>query len=232
MASDGFVPSLDELGGRFPPVEQALNDPNGLLAWGGDLSPHTLLAAYARGIFPWYSEGEPLLWWCPSPRAVIFPDHLHIPRRLARSLRQLDWQAHLNRDFAAVVRHCAAPRPGQPGTWITTEMQAAYQRLHTLGYARCLEVDIDGQLAGGIYGITLGRVFFGESMFSIRSNGSKLALKALCDALQFSGYHVLDCQLPSTHLMRMGAVTIPLADFQTLLPDPNTLAPAPLLLPV
>ena len=231
MSADEFIPSLDELNGQFPPVSEALSSPNGLLAWGGDLSPRTLISAYSRGIFPWYSEGEPILWWCPSPRAVIFPEQLHVSRRLARRLRNLNWSAHLNRNFESVMRHCAAPRQGQPGTWISVEMMAAYTRLHAMGYAQCLEVDINGQLAGGIYGVTLGNVFFGESMFSCQNDGSKIAMKALCDALRVSGYRLLDCQLPSPHLQRMGAVNLSTTKFQSLLDAIPHLKPLPLGLP-
>ncbi len=228
---DRFVPNLDDCNGNFPPVEHALSSPNGLLAWGGDLSPHTLLSAYSRGIFPWYGRNDPILWWCPAPRTVIFPDQLHISRRFARDIRGYRWRAHLNRDFAGVIRRCAQPRPRQPETWITPEMITAYCRLHALGYAQCLEVEIDGQLAGGIYGVTLGGVFFGESMFSTRTNGSKLALKVLCDTLLHNRYHLLDCQLPSTHLRRMGAVELPLRSFRALLPRSDIHQPKPLVLP-
>ncbi len=226
-----MVPNLDDLGGRFPPVDNALSSPNGLLAWGGTLSPRTLLAAYARGIFPWFGQGEPILWWCPSPRAVIFPKQLHISRRFARDIRRYQWRAYLDRDFEGVMRQCAQPRPGQPETWITPEMMRAYGRLHESGHAHCLEVEINGVLAGGIYGVTLGQVFFGESMFSTQTNGSKLALKALCDTLVHSGYRLLDCQLPSPHLRRMGAVELALQDFRALLPQAHERQPKPLLLP-
>lgn len=231
MSLDEFIPNLDDLKGNFPPVEDALTVPNGLLAWGGDLSPQTLISAYSRGIFPWFSEGEPVLWWCPSPRAVIFPGQLHVSRRLARRLRSQHWSAHLNRDFESVMRHCAAPRRDQGETWISPEMMTAYARLHEMGYAHCLEVDINGCLAGGIYGITLGNIFFGESMFSVQTDGSKMAMKVLCDALVASGYRLLDCQLPSPHLQRMGAVELPLNTFQSLLPGDANLTPLPMRLP-
>ena len=161
----------------FPPVEQALRHPDGLLAVGGDLSPPRLLAAYRHGIFPWYSQGQPILWWSPDPRTLFRTDAVHLSTRLRRSLRASDWLVCADTAFDAVVAACASsPRPGQHGTWILPEMRQAYARLHRLGHAHSVEVlDDDGELAGGIYGVAVGRMFFGESMFSARPGGSKLA---------------------------------------------------------
>ena len=148
----------------FPPPERALKEPNGLLAAGGDLSPERLLAAYRHGIFPWYGEGEPILWWSPDPRMVLVPAELIVSRSLKKTLRNTPYEVRFDGAFDAVMRACAAPRPGQPGTWITDEMRAGYARLHALGYAHCVETWMEGELAGGLYGVALGRVFFGESM--------------------------------------------------------------------
>ena len=198
----------------FPPPWRALSEPNGLLAFGGDLRPQRLLNAYAHGIFPWYSRDEPILWWSPDPRMVVAPAELHLSRRFRRGLRGCAWQVSINSDFAGVIRHCAAlPRPGQGGTWITAEMIAAYQRLHELGWAHSVEVREDGLLIGGIYGIGIGRAFFGESMFSRRSGGSKLAIAALCRALQACDVELLDGQVESEHLATLGFAPIPRQTF-------------------
>ncbi len=211
----------------FPPVERALAEPrgpNGLLAAGGDLSPQRLLAAYRRGIFPWYSAGEPILWWSPDPRMVLFPDELKISRSLAKVLRNADYEVRLDTAFADVMAACASmPRPGQAGTWITAEMQAAYRRLHQLGYAHSVETWIDGRLAGGLYGVAIGRAFFGESMFSRRSNASKIALAHLCEHLERLEFGIIDCQMETPHLASLGARPIPRSDFVALL---RTLAAA------
>jgi len=197
----------------FPRVEQALDEPNGLLAVGGDLKPERLLAAYRRGIFPWYSRGQPILWWSPDPRTVLFPDALHVSRSLRKRLRQGRYALSVDTAFAQVIKGCAAPRARQPGTWITPEMELAYCRLHALGRARSIECWAAGELVGGLYGVALGRVFFGESMFSRRSDASKVALAHLCTL----GYALIDCQLPSAHLARLGAVTLPRRRFLRLL---------------
>lgn len=194
----------------FPAPEHALIEPNGLLAFGGDLQPQRLLNAYTGGIFPWYSRGEPILWWSPDPRMLIEPNLLHISRRLHRQLRACDWQVSINRDFAGVIRHCAElPRPGQGGTWITAEMIAAYQHLHQLGWAHSVEVREGEELIGGIYGIGIGHAFFGESMFSRRSGASKLAIIALCRALTACGVELLDGQVESAHLASLGFAPMP-----------------------
>lgn len=198
----------------FPPPEQALDEPNGLLAFGGDLDPQRLIRAYAAGIFPWYSRDEPILWWSPDPRMVIAPTDLRLSRRFRRGLRNCPWQVTLNADFDGVIELCAAlPRPGQGGTWITPEMHTAYRRLHRLGWAHSVEVREHGELIGGIYGIGIGQAFFGESMFSRRSGGSKVAIAALCRALQACGVELLDGQVESAHLATLGFAPIPRGEF-------------------
>ncbi len=197
----------------FPPVTEAAEEPNGLLAVGGDLSIPRLLNAYRHGIFPWYSQGQPLLWWSPDPRTVLLPDRLHISRSLRRSMRKRGFQSSIDRDFSAVIHACAAPRPGSDETWITPEMIRAYEMLHQMGYAHSVEVWLDQQLIGGIYGIAMGRVFFGESMFSRQSDASKVALVILVDHLKSWGFELIDCQLHSPHLASMGAEEISRSDF-------------------
>ncbi|MDF1614427.1 leucyl/phenylalanyl-tRNA--protein transferase [Desulfurivibrio dismutans] len=192
----------------FPPPQLARYD--GLLAVGGDLSPQRLLLAYRMGIFPWYAPDEPILWWAPDPRLVLFPEEFHCSRRLARILRQGRFTFSVNRDFAAVIRNCAAiHRPGQEGSWLGEEMIAAYSRLHELGYAHSVECRRDGALVGGIYGLGMGRVFFGESMFSREPNASKAALAHLVVAMQASGGSMIDCQVSSDHMRRLGARLLP-----------------------
>jgi leucyl/phenylalanyl-tRNA--protein transferase len=199
----------------FPPVESALDEPNGLLAAGGDLSPQRLLDAYRHGIFPWFSEGEPILWWSPNPRTVFATDKVHISIKLHRWLKRCGWTIRADTAFAEVMRACAAPRAGQPGTWITRAMFDAYRELHALGHAHSIEI-FDGEtLAGGIYGIAIGRMFFGESMFSRATNGSKVALIALCRGLHDWGFPLLDAQAASPHLASMGAFEISRAEFTT-----------------
>ena len=202
----------------FPPVERALTEPNGLLAAGGDLSPERILAAYRQGIFPWFSPGEPILWWSPDPRMVLFPAELKVSRSLAKVLRNRPYEVRLDTAFAAVIGACAGtPRDGQHGTWITAEMQAAYGKLHELGYAHSVEVWMDGKLVGGLYGMALGRTFYGESMFSWRTDASKIALAHLCMHLQRQGFGIIDCQMETQHLASLGARPIPRSDFVALL---------------
>ena len=201
------------LSAAFPPVERALEEPNGLLAAGGDLSPERLLDAYRQGIFPWYSDDMPILWWSPDPRTVFATDAVHVPARLRRWLRRCDWAVGADQDFHAVVRACAAPRAGHDGSWITAEMFDAYAKLHELGHAHSVEVRRDGVLIGGIYGVAIGRMFYGESMFSRATNGSKVALIALCRALAKWGYPLLDAQVASTHLFSLGAFEMPRGEF-------------------
>lgn len=193
----------------FPPVELALDEPDGLLAAGGDLSPERLLAAYRHGIFPWFSEGEPILWWSPSHRTVFETAAMHVPRRLARWLRTCDWTIRADTAFGAVMRACAEPRARQRGTWITAEMLAAYERLHELGHAHSVEAWDGDRLVGGVYGVALGRMFYGESMFSAETNGSKVALLGLARALSGWGFPMLDAQVASDHLFTLGAFELP-----------------------
>lgn len=205
---------LTELGADpasgFPPVDRALREPDGLLAWGGDLTPRRLLSAYAHGCFPWSSEGEPLLWWSPDPRMVLATADVHVGRRLRRWLRDCTWTATSDRAFGAIIGHCESmPRPGQDGTWITPDMQAAYARLHELGWAHSIEVWADDDLAGGLYGVAIGRMFFAESMVSLASGGSKVALLALCRTLSAWGWPWIDCQVDSPHLRTLGASPLP-----------------------
>ncbi|MBI5923379.1 MAG: leucyl/phenylalanyl-tRNA--protein transferase [Betaproteobacteria bacterium] len=202
---------------QFPPVESALTDPNGLLAAGGDLSADRLIEAYRHGIFPWYSPGEPLLWWSPEPRMVLFPGEVKISRSLERALRQGNYAVRLDSAFAQVMAACAAPRKDGGGTWISNEMQDAYVRLHQLGYAHSVETwmaDGDRQsLVGGLYGVAIGRVFYGESMFARASNASKIALAHLCRYIESRGFAVIDCQMNTAHLASLGAREIPRHEF-------------------
>jgi len=198
---------------RFPPVEQA--SPEGLLAIGGDLRPERLLEAYRHGIFPWYSGDQPLLWWSPDPRTVLFPEKLHVSRSMKRSLRPGLFSVTLDRCFRAVMTACAEPRPQYPdgGTWITAEMLTAYTRLHELGYAHSVETWAEGELVGGLYGVALGGAFFAESMFTHTSDASKVALVSLVRQLQNWGFRLMDCQQSSPHIKMLGAEDIPRRDF-------------------
>ncbi len=202
---------------RFPPLERALDEPPGLLAAGGDLSPARLLAAYRRGIFPWYSPGQPVLWWSPDPRAVLFPEEFRCSRSLAKALRNRGFEGSIDRDFGAVIEGCAAPRASSLGTWITPEMRAAYLELHHCGFAHSFETYLGGRLVGGLYGVRLGAVFFGESMFSREPDSSKAALARLVEFCRTQGIRVIDCQLPSRHLQSLGSRLIPRSEFQALL---------------
>jgi leucyl/phenylalanyl-tRNA--protein transferase len=190
---------------EFPDVSTALADPDGLLAAGGDLSVGRLLKAYRAGIFPWYSEGEPILWWSPDPRLVFATDRLRVSARLRRWLRHCSWTIRADTAFADVMRACAAPRASQRGTWITPAMLRAYAELHERGFAHSIEAYDGERLVGGIYGVAVGRMFFGESMFSASTNGSKVALLALCRTLHDWGFPLLDAQVPSQHLASLGA---------------------------
>ncbi|MDF0665055.1 MAG: leucyl/phenylalanyl-tRNA--protein transferase [Nitrospira sp.] len=207
----------------FPPVDRA--SPEGLLAVGGDLSPERLLAAYRRGIFPWYNDDQPILWWSPDPRAVLFPDKLHISRSLKRSLRLDVFTATLDTSFRNVMEQCAGPRQQYPegGTWITGDMLDAYTRLHELGYAHSVETWQDGRLVGGLYGVALGGAFFAESMFTRVDDASKVGLVRLVRQLQAWNFHLIDCQQFSPHVMRFGAEEIPRSDFITQLNQALTL---------
>lgn len=193
----------------FPPVEQALDDPNGLLAAGGGLSVGRLLDAYARGIFPWFSEGDPVLWWCPDPRMVLPTDAVHISRSLRRRLRRNDYEFTFDRAFAQVLRACAMPRKRDTGTWLVPAMITAYERLHAIGVAHSVEIWRNGELAGGLYGVALGRMFFGESMFTRQTDASKMALVLLSRQLARWQFPWIDCQMRTEHLATLGAVEIP-----------------------
>ena len=234
-----WIPATDKTY-QFPPVEDALQEPNGLLAAGGDLSPTRLISAYRRGIFPWYSAGEPILWWSPSPRTVIFPAHLKVSHSLRKTLRKGDFHVTLDTQFRQVIEACAAPRreerkrrvpqvpwaqdaqerpPRKPetSTWISAEIITAYCRLHEMGVAHSVEVWKEHELIGGLYGIAIGRVFFGESMFSRATDASKVALVHLVRQLERCGYTVIDGQVSSPHLYTLGAEDISRTDFITLL---------------
>lgn len=199
--------------GAFPDPHLALNEPNGLLAMGGDLSPDRLLRAYALGIFPWYEPEQPILWWSPNPRTVFRTGAIHISRRFARTLAKADYAITLDRDFAGVLRQCAALRADREGTWLGPEMRSAYARLHQRGHAHSVEVWHYGALIGGLYGVASGRVFCGESMFSTEPNASKIALVWLARQLHAWGYRYLDGQIGSPHLYRMGALDLSRSTF-------------------
>ncbi len=190
----------------FPPAHLAMREPNGLLAIGGDLHPRRLLRAYAYGVFPWYNPDEPILWWCPNPRAVLVPDALHVSRSLRRTLRSGRFALTVNQQFAAVMEGCAAPRQLTHGTWLGDDMRRAYEVLHQQGHAHSVEIWEDGALVGGLYGVAIGRMFYGESMFSRQTDASKVALAALCERLLAHGFALIDCQVASPHLMSLGAV--------------------------
>jgi leucyl/phenylalanyl-tRNA--protein transferase len=204
---------------RFPSVDTA--SPEGLLAVGGDLRPERLLEAYRHGIFPWYNDDQPILWWSPHPRAVLFPDKLHIPSSLLRAIRRGLFTVTLDTCFRAVMEGCAGPRPQYPdgGTWITPAMIEAYTRLHELGYAHSAETWIGNELVGGIYGVALGGAFFAESMFTRVNDASKVALVSLVRQLHAWGFRLIDCQQSSPHVLRFGAETIPRRDFISLLEE-------------
>ncbi|WP_372966080.1 leucyl/phenylalanyl-tRNA--protein transferase [Marinobacter sp.] len=200
----------------FPPAEEALEDPDGLLAVGGDLSADRLLLAYQNGIFPWFSDDQPILWWSPNPRCVLIPGEIHVSRSLRRTLNQQKFQITADRCFSRVIRLCAAVRA--EGTWITDEMVEAYTQLHRIGVAHSIEAwNQDGELVGGMYGVALGQCFFGESMFSLETNASKALMVHLANQLRTWGYQIMDCQVESSHLLTMGARNIPRAEFLSIL---------------
>jgi len=205
--------SPDDPPDRFPPINAALHEPDGLLAAGGDLSTERLLFAYRSGIFPWYDEGQPLLWWSPDPRCVFMPGDFHISRRLQRELRRSTAEIRINTAFSDVIRACAEPRQSEQGTWITSEMITAYEDLHRNGWAHSIEVWQADELTGGLYGVAIGKAFFGESMFSLRSNASKLALVYLAAQLKAGTLDLLDCQVVSSHLLSLGARIVPRSAF-------------------
>lgn len=207
------LPLLSADSFAFPEVETALDEPNGLLAFGGDLKSARLLAAYSKGIFPWYSDGQPILWWSPDPRMVFSTAASHVPKRLRRWLKTCDWSIHADGAFAEVMHACAQPRHAEDGTWITEAMTEAYCRLHDQGHAHSIEIRQNGELIGGIYGVAVGRMFFGESMFSRRDHASKVALLALCHGLSALEFPLLDAQVSSDHLRTLGAREMPRAEF-------------------
>lgn len=197
----------------FPPLTRALAEPNGLLAAGGELTPDWLCAAYERGIFPWFSAGEPILWWSPDPRLILVPGDIRIRRSLRKVLRQARFEVRVDSAFAAVMSECAAPREPGGGTWITTDIRHAYIRMHQLGFAHSVECWREGNLVGGLYGMALGRAFFGESMFSRETDASKVALAHLARLLEALDFAVIDCQMTTPHLLSMGAREIARSDF-------------------
>ena len=199
--------------GAFPDPAEAMRDPDGLLAVGGDLSTRRLINAYRHGIFPWYGEGDPILWWSPDPRTVLRPDRLHRARSLRKLLRQRPFGVTMDRDFPAVIRACAGPRADSQGTWLLPEMINAYCALHVHGIAHSVEVWRAGQLVGGLYGVAMGGAFFGESMFSRTDNASKVALVHLCEYVLGLGIELIDCQVLTAHMRRMGAELMPRARF-------------------
>jgi leucyl/phenylalanyl-tRNA--protein transferase len=213
----------------FPPLEFAQQTPNGLLAAGGNLTPMRLLDAYSRGIFPWYSAGDPILWWSPDPRMVLFPAEFRISHSLRKVLRSRVFEIRSDTAFEAVMRRCASPRPGQDGTWIHEEMIAAYVELHRMGHAHSVETWLQGELVGGLYGVAIGRMFFGESMFSRHSNASKVALAHLAAQLLRWNFGMIDCQMNTAHLESLGAREVSRAEFrgrlQELVNYPDTDSP-------
>jgi len=209
---DPESPTID-----FPDVELALHEPDGLLAVGGALSEEWLLQAYRRGIFPWYGPGQPILWWAPDPRLVLSPGQLHVSRSLAKVIRKGRYTVTLDTAFADVVAACAEPRPGQSGTWITPEMREAYIKLHHTGYAHSVECWHEGELAGGLYGVAIGRIFFGESMFARHSNASKVAFVALVRQLARWEFRLIDCQVHTGHLASLGATAVSRQAFTAIL---------------
>jgi leucyl/phenylalanyl-tRNA--protein transferase len=207
-----MIPWLDT-DDPFPPVAEALDEPNGLLAAGADLSPERLLDAYRHGIFPWFGEEDPLLWWSPNPRMVLMVDELHVSRSLRRVIRSGRYRVTFDRAFREVMRGCAAARDGHAGTWITPEMLEAYTRLATLGFAHSVETWAGDELVGGLYGVAVGRMFYGESMFARRADASKIAFAHLVRQLDRWGFEMIDCQMSTGHLASLGAREVPRAEF-------------------
>lgn len=214
-----YIPALDPDDDEqpFPPLESATTDPNGLLAVGGSLSVPRLLNAYRHGIFPWFEEGQPILWWSPTPRLVLEPDGIHVSRSTRKLLKRNELTTTFDQAFVSVIQACAAPRQGCSDTWITQSMILAYSQLHQAGHAHSVEVWKQNELVGGLYGVALGRMFFGESMFSLEPNASKCALAYLGRCLSGWGYELIDCQLETTHLRSMGAFTLPRSEFEAKL---------------
>ena len=211
----------------FPPTSAALEDPNGLLAVGGDLSAARLLEAYQRGIFPWYEPGEPILWWTPQPRAVLRPSEFHTSKSFRKFLKNNEWRVEYDLRFEQVIEACAAPSRGREETWISNDMKAAYLELHRLGYAHSVEVINNDRLIGGLYGVKLGPIFFGESMFSKTSNASKVALHAICKKDLLGPLSLIDCQMPNAHLQSLGMTLITRGEFEQILASEIKQVPRP-----
>jgi len=201
----------------FPSISTALTDPDGLLAVGGCLSTQRIINAYRQGIFPWYSDEDPILWWSPNPRLVVFPDQLHVSKSLQKTQRKQTFQLSFDTAFADVIQACSMPRAQDSGTWLLPEMQAAYTRLHEEGHAHSMEAWFQGELVGGLYGIAIGQVFFGESMFHTKTDASKIAFVTLVQQLTEWGYQLIDCQVHTDHLASLGAEEMPRSDFAILL---------------
>ena len=202
----------------FPPIERALSDPDGLLAIGGDLTVSRLVEAYSQGIFPWYGNNEPIMWWSPKSRAVIVPDQVHVSRSLKKTLRQNDFNLSIDQDFNAVIDHCALAPRDTDGTWISEDMLEAYKQLHLSGHAHSFEVWDKGQLVGGLYGIASGKVFSGESMFHYKTDASKIAFVFTCFHLHAINFSLLDCQIQNPHLASLGVITLTRDEFKHYLP--------------
>lgn len=211
------LPWLNHTDLSFPPTATALDDPNGLLAVGGDLSSERLLAAYQQGIFPWYEDDQPILWWSPAPRAVVFPDQIHISKSLAKRIRRNEYKVTFDQAFTQVLAGCSKITQKREGTWITDDMQAAYTYLYELGFAHSVESWKNDELVGGLYGVAIGRVFYGESMFSTQSDASKVAFVALAQQLNAWGFGVIDCQVSNPHLETLGSQEINRDAFDQLL---------------
>ena len=208
-----MIPWLHPIHLIFPDTATALDEPDGLLAAGGDLSPNRLLAAYRQGIFPWFSADDPILWWSPNPRCVLFPDQIHISRSMRKHIKKSHYKVTFDRAFSEVIQACASTRETSTGTWISEEMQVAYNELHQKGYAHSVEVWENQQLIGGLYGLGIVKLYFGESMYSLQKNASKIAFIALCQQLKRWGYPLVDCQVHNSHLESLGATNIPRNDF-------------------
>ncbi|MDF1644303.1 MAG: leucyl/phenylalanyl-tRNA--protein transferase [Pseudomonadales bacterium] len=223
-----YLPFLNEDPQAFPELDEALEEPNGLLAAGGDLSPERIQSAYQQGIFPWFEQGQPILWWSPNPRSVIYPNQFKASRSLAKTIRKQLYDVSFDRAFEQVIRACAEPRKDQIDTWITADMISAYRQLYMLGVAHSIECWADGKLVGGLYGLAIGRVFFGESMFSRSTDASKVAFATLVSWLKDWGYYLIDCQVSNPHLTSLGAIELPRETFVTTLEENVNLQVSPL----
>jgi leucyl/phenylalanyl-tRNA--protein transferase len=203
---DYFITEISRYSYIFPDPREASDE--GLLAYGGDLSPNRLLNAYRKGIFPWFNEGDPILWWSPNPRLILYPDEFKVSKSFRKVLRNSNYSVKFDANFEQTIKMCAKTREHKEGTWLTRDMQNAYIELHNMGFAHSVEVYRDDRFIGGLYGVAMGKGFFGESMVSLEPNGSKIALKALSDVLSSKGYYFIDCQVPTKHLQSLGAKLI------------------------